>query len=150
MATIVSGVAELIGTSGINGLRWNPVSGGGSVYADVVPPKPDLCVVVTLFGGDYEYASGLSGDRLTTVQIRVRAKHTGTASVLAARIGDLLWGTRDGAVLTLADTQQVDVVQASVEGPVFMGIDTNERPEYVLRYNLRWSSRTPVTPAEAR
>lgn len=139
MVNITSGVAKLVGDAGITGVVWNPTSGGGSVFVDVVPPKPDVAVIATLLAGGYETAYGLTLDRSTTVQVRVRGKHAGGTASLATQIGELLWQTRDGATFTLADNTVVDVIQASVEGPVFMGIDTNERPEYVIRYTFRWS-----------
>lgn len=137
MAHIGGGIAQYISDLNISGVTYSPTSGGGSIFCDVVPPKPDVCVIVTVLGKDFETTSGLLNDRTYTIQVRVRAKNVSTAYSIADSVSEALNGTRVGGVLELSESVSVTVIEASTTGPVFMGVDANDRPEYVLRYTAR-------------
>lgn len=139
MSYVVTGVAKAIGDLGISGLTWSPSSGGGNIFVDVVVPKPDRCVIVSMLDLDFETTGGLTGDRFAKVQVRVRGRTASEAYSTASGVAEGLWAQRLGSVLTDASGASYDLILGSVSGPAYMGVDNNDRPEYVIRFLFRYS-----------
>ena len=129
--------AQSISRVDSGGLVFNENTGGGNIYVDVVPPKPDVCVIITILNSEYETASEAELSRIADLQIRTRGRTLAEAWSTAARCSLALkntsksgwWGTSEA---------RVEIRHCIVGMPVFMDVDNNDHPEYVFRVHVRY------------
>lgn len=134
---IAKAAAQAIDRIDTGNLLFNATTGGGNIFVDVVPPKPDACISITVIGGEYETAFGGALSRIADLQIRSRGKTIGEAWDLAVRASYALNTTSKGG--TWGTTGVPVTVRHCVVGmPAYMNVDANDNPEYVFRVNVRY------------
>ena len=134
---IAKAAAEAIDRIDTGNLLFNATTGGGNIFVDVVPPKPDACISVTILGGTYETAFGGDLSRIAELQIRSRGKTISEAWDLAVRASYALNTTSKGGTWGTTGVP-VSVRHCVVSMPSYMNVDANDHPEYVLRVQVRY------------
>ncbi|MFB8241996.1 minor capsid protein [Kitasatospora purpeofusca] len=141
MADLLDGLARFLQDAGLG--TYEPSGVGGSIFCEAMPPGPDECTVLTLYGSAAEPDARLPYEE---PRLQVRCRGTQDPRVSRARcraVYDLLHGARritlpDGTYLVLAVGQL----------PASMGVDEQRRHEHVSNFRLDVSSPTTHRPAE--
>ncbi|MEC3977904.1 minor capsid protein [Amycolatopsis sp. H20-H5] len=136
--SLTGDLARLLAELGLG--TYTPGASGGSIYLSTLPQVPDTCTAVARYAGP-ESDTRLPYDELN-VQVRCRGAVPDAEGVedRAQAVYDALHGLGDrrlagGAVLQLAVGNQ--------SGPVFIGRDTNGRPEWTVNFRMELRRSTP-------
>lgn len=97
-----------------------------------MPASPDRCVVLARYGG----TESLLADNYDEPRIQLRVRGPFTDSRIAERDAELVYDRLNGlGTLTLPGGTWLQLAVAIQAGPVFIGLDSNQRPEFTV--NLR-------------
>ncbi|MFB7617827.1 minor capsid protein [Kitasatospora sp. NPDC056181] len=141
MADLLDGLARLLDQNGL--VQYEPTGAGGDLFLEAMPPSPDVCTVLTLYGGP-EPDARLPYDE---VRLQVRARGTQDPRVSRARaqaVYDLLHGARR---LTLPDGTYL-VLAVALQPVTSLGLDEQRRHEHVVNLRLDVEAPTINRPAE--
>ena len=143
MADLLDGLARHLQNNGLGTYQPNGV--GGDIFIESLPSTPDVCTVLTLYGGP-EPDARLPYDE---PRLQVRCRGTQDPRISRARaqaVYELLQGARR---LTLPDGTYVVLVRALQSRPASMGQDEQRRHEHSINFQLDGtSSPTTNRPAE--
>ncbi|MDQ0943269.1 minor capsid protein [Streptomyces sp. V1I1] len=131
MADLLDGLARHLQSQGL--VAYEPDVAGGDCFLEEMPPEPDECVVLTLYGGpEPDSLSGYSEPRL---QVRTRGGRGDrrTSRTRAEAIFNELEGL---GTLTLPDGTHLLLCYALQAVPASMGVDENNRHEHSCNYQL--------------
>jgi hypothetical protein len=136
VADLLDGLARHLHAAGL--AVYEPSGTGGDLFIEVMPPAPDVCVVLTLYGGP-DPDSKLGYDE-PSLQARVRGGQDPRVSrVRAEAIRDELHGL---GPVTLPDGTLLLSSVAVQAVPASIGIDATGRHEHVCNYRLETRSVT--------
>ncbi|GAA3441063.1 minor capsid protein [Planomonospora venezuelensis] len=101
----------------------------GTIFLTRMPTSPDTCIVLARYGGQ-ESSLGDDYDE-PRIQVRVRgpAADVRTAEVLAEQVYDALHGLGSRE---LSGGTWLQLAVGLQSGPVFIGVDANNRPEFTV------------------
>ncbi|WP_113699184.1 minor capsid protein [Nonomuraea lactucae] len=116
----------------------------GPVFSTKMPASPDRCVVLARYGG----AESSLADNYDEPRIQARVRGPATDVRIAERDAELVYDRLNGlGTLTLPGGTWLQLAVALQAGPVFIGLDSNQRPEYTV--NLRCDvSRTSTNRSD--
>lgn len=130
------------------GLTFNPAGPGGNVFVAHMPPAPDVAVAVMPTGGGWQ--PDRTGHDIPTVQLLVRAARHDirTGFELAGACYGELTGLGPAA-LDPGGPDEVFLIGATAlqSGPVSLGPDGNDRPEWSLNFRCHIHAPTAHRPA---
>ncbi len=137
MAMTAETVAWQIDDGNIDGVEYDPDGANSTIFLNLVPALPDLCVTVSELGGNYlEWCN----EGITEYQIRVRGLEADqhSASTITHEIVAHLRSTW-GPVTTWAagETAECQVVACETSAPYLIGWDEQGRPEFGIRITVR-------------
>ncbi|WP_457028107.1 minor capsid protein [Kitasatospora sp. P5_F3] len=141
MADLLDGLARYLTD---NDLATYVTAGtGGDLFLEAMPPAPDVCTVLTLYGGSEPDA------RLPYDEVRLQVRCRGTQDPRVSRkraqaVFDLLHGARR---VTLPDGTYL-VLSVALQPVTSLGLDDRRRHEHVANFRLDVSSPTTNRPAE--
>lgn len=140
-ATLIHGIALLLDEQGVG--VFEPDDDDGTLFLEKLPQSPDAAIGIFSTGG-YE-ASGTHGYDRPVTQVRIRGeKHGVTGALAKARaVYAALQGLHS---TTLPDGTYVVSCKGLQSGPVSIGFDDNDRPEYTI--NFVWETRDVTTHRE--
>ncbi|MGS2641680.1 minor capsid protein [Streptosporangium sp. G12] len=101
----------------------------GSIFRTKMPTSPDSCLVVARYGGP---ESSLADDYdEPSIQWRIRgpAADVSVAEELAERVYDRVHGL---GTLDLPGGTWLQLMVGIQSGPIFIGLDQNNRPEFTV------------------
>lgn len=130
-------VAWQIDDAGIEGVEYDPDGANSTIFLNLVPALPDVCVTVTEIGGEYlEWCN----EGISEFQVRVRGLEADqySANSICHEIVAHLRSTW-GPVTTWAagETAECKVVAALPSPPYLIGWDEQNRPEFGIRLTVR-------------
>lgn len=130
--------ARLLADLGLG--TYTPGAAGGSIYLSTLPQTPDACMAVARYPGA-EADARLPYDEVN-VQVRVRGTPTDAEVVedRAQAVYDALHGLSGRP---LAGGTVVQDVIGTQSGPIFIGRDTNGRPEWTVNFRAEIRRPTP-------
>ncbi|HET6356096.1 minor capsid protein [Streptomyces sp.] len=131
MADLLDGLARHLQAQGL--VAYDPDVAGGDCFFEHMPPEPDECVVLTLYGGpEPDSQSGYSDPRL---QVRTRGTphDRRTSWNRSVAIFNELEGLGE---IDLPDGTQLFLCYALQAVPASMGVDENGRHEHSCNYQL--------------
>jgi hypothetical protein len=139
VADLLDGLARWLDDAGL--ARYEPDGVGGDLFLEAMPAAPDVCTVLTLYGGT-EPDARLPYDTVS-LQVRTRGAQ-GVSRARAHAVYDQLHGARrtdlpDGTYLILA---------VALQPVTSIGLDEQRRHEHVVNFRLDVSSPTTHRPAE--
>lgn len=119
---------------------YNPTGAGGTIYLDELPHEPAAALAIAQYGGD-EASASLPYDTVS-IQVRVRAGNGDrrTAALLAQSMYDQLHGL--GGV-ELPGGLWLCLCVGAQGGPIYLGRDQNERPEWTINFRAEFHRPTP-------
>lgn len=128
MADLLDGLARHLQAQGL--VAYDPDVPGGDCFFEHMPPEPDECVVLTLYGGpEPDSQSGYSEPRL---QVRTRGDRRASRARSEAIFNEL-----EGlGEVDLPDGSQLFLCFALQAVPASLGVDENGRHEHSCNYQL--------------
>lgn len=128
MADLLDGLARHLQGQGL--VAYEPDVAGGDCFFEEMPPEPDECVVLTLYGGpEPDSQSGYSDPRL---QVRTRGDRQASRDRAEAIFNEL-----EGlGEIDLPDGTHLFLCFALQAVPASMGKDENNRHEHSCNYQL--------------
>ncbi|MFF3398243.1 minor capsid protein [Streptomyces sp. NPDC002659] len=128
MADLLDGLARHLQAQGL--VAYDPDVPGGDCFFEHMPPEPDECVVLTLYGGpEPDSQSGYSEPRL---QVRTR----GDRRFSRARSEGIFNELEGLGEIDLPDGSQLFLCFALQAVPASLGVDENGRHEHSTNYQL--------------
>lgn len=136
--TLLEELAQLLNDRGHG--TYNPDTVGGDVGLARMAPDPDEYIGVYLYAGPE--ADALHGYDEPRWQVRVRGPEDPRVSLARAQaIYDDLHGLPSDTVLPGGTPLETCIGQQS--GPIYIGRDRNNRPEWTINFRLEVRNPTP-------
>lgn len=134
---LIDGVARHLAVLGL--VTYDPSGATGNVFADTMPPEPDVAVALTVYDDRSEPDSSLPYDE-PRMQVRVRGTTDPRVSrALCARIRSELHGL---GPVTLPNGTRLVLSVALQGAPASMGQDETRRHEHVANFRMEIHSPT--------
>lgn len=136
MADLLDGLARHL--DGLGLAAYDPTGASGDLFVEAMPQTPDVCVVLTVYGGPEP--DSLLGYDEPSLQVRVRGGPDPRVSrVRAEAIRSELHGL---GPLTLQDGTELLSCISIQAAPASIGVDASGRHEHVCNYRLEVRSIT--------
>lgn len=132
--TVSEEFAQLIDDLGLGDYQES----GGTIFLFAMPPSPDRAKAIAPYGGSGEADSRLPYDE-PKIQIRCRSTNPAEAEADAQAVYDALTGL---GMRLLPGGTWLQLVVCLQHGPVYIGLDSNRRHEFVI--NLRAEISRPT------
>jgi len=137
MAFTADTLAQELDDEGLT--TYNPTSGGGSCFANMLPSKPDAVLVVSDLGGEPVYTSDGAHEGALGFQLRYRGEPEAPQAAfdaLSAMVTHLVTVGHHSGSLAVGSAYEARYRWLTATPPASMGVDEHQRPEFVSRVTV--------------